>query len=149
MTLIDLVFPKLRLPETWSYKFLKSPVSEDASASSMVNVPKLCWNLHYSTFILFIDHFQVNWAGNRLSYWPGKCWDWLLTHWLPMKSILFFRETIWWYQFRWNYLKNTKLFLNFLLHFRNVDEILNIFRKKITLLDFVISKLRDLENVVR
>ena len=42
MTLIDLIFPKLRLPETWSYKFLKSPVSEDASASSMVNVPKLC-----------------------------------------------------------------------------------------------------------
>ena len=32
MTLIDFVFPKLRLPETRSYKF---PVSEDASASSM------------------------------------------------------------------------------------------------------------------
>ena len=37
----------------------------------------------------------------------------------------------------------------FLLRFRNLDEILNILRNKMTLVDFVISKLRDSENVVR
>ena len=42
MTLRDFVFPKLRTPETWSDKCLKSLVSEDASASNMVNTPNHC-----------------------------------------------------------------------------------------------------------
>ena len=37
-------------------KSLKRPVSEDASRSNMVNVPKHCWILHHSTLITFIDH---------------------------------------------------------------------------------------------
>ena len=60
MTLIDFVFPKLRLPKTLSDKCLKSPVSEDPSTSNVVSVPKHCSNLHHSTFIRFIDHCQVN-----------------------------------------------------------------------------------------
>ena len=42
-----------------------------------------------------------------------------------------------------------KNFLNFLLHFGNLKEILNILRQKVTIIDFVISKLRGSENVVR
>ena len=42
MTLIDFDFPKLRTPETWSDKCLKSPVSDIPSTSNMVNVPKHC-----------------------------------------------------------------------------------------------------------
>ena len=47
-----------------------------------------------------------------------------------MRSILFLIETIYRDQFGRNYLKNKKLFLNFFLNFRNLHEILNIFKKK-------------------
>ena len=63
MTLIDFVFSKIRTSKTYSYKFLKRNVSEDPSKSSMVNVPNHFWNLRHSTFIIFIDCCQVNWAG--------------------------------------------------------------------------------------
>ena len=56
MTLIDLVFPKLLPPKTWSDKCLKSPFSEDPSTSNMVNLPNCARNLHGSIFIRFIDH---------------------------------------------------------------------------------------------
>ena len=59
-----------------------------------------------------------------------------------MKSIPSLRETI-------NYTNSDtitsetkKLFLNFLLHFWNAAEILSILRKKMMLIDSVISKLR-------
>ena len=94
-------------------KFVKDPVSENPSTSKMLNVPKHCWNLHHSTFIIFIDHCQVNWVGKSLCYWHGKC----------------------------NYLRNKKHFPNFLLHFQNLDQILNILRKNMTLMYFVISKM--------
>ena len=108
--IVHFVFPKLRLPETWSYKCLKSPVSEDVSASSMVNVPKPCWDLNHRTFVRSIDHSQVNWVSKRLSYSHAKSFDCFLTHLLPMKSILFLIETIERYQFRCNYLTNKNFF---------------------------------------
>ena len=42
MTLIDLVFPKLRTPKTWSDKCLKSPVTGDPLTRNIVNLPKDC-----------------------------------------------------------------------------------------------------------
>ena len=42
MTLTAFVFPKLRSVKTWLSKRLKSPVSEDAWTSNMVNVPSHC-----------------------------------------------------------------------------------------------------------
>ena len=68
MTLIDFVFPKLRTLKTCSDKCLKNLVSEDPSTSNMVNGPKHCSNLHHITFIIIIDHCQVNWVGKSLSY---------------------------------------------------------------------------------
>ena len=130
-------------------KCLKSLVSEDASTRNMVNVHKHCRNLHDSTFIIFIDHCQGSWVGKNLSYWHAKSWDCLLTHWLQMESILFFRGTIERYQFRCNYLRNKKLFLNFLLHFLNLSEILNPFKKELTLIAFCISEITGSENFVR
>ena len=47
----------------------KSLVSEELSTSNMINVPKKCWNLRHSTFIIFLDYFQVSWIGKSLSYW--------------------------------------------------------------------------------
>ena len=94
MTLIDFVMSKLRTPKSWSDKSLKSPVSADPSTSNIVNVLKLCWNLHQWTFILLFDHWNVNWVGKTLPYWHGKSWDCLLKHWLSMKSIPILRERI-------------------------------------------------------
>ena len=95
MTLIDSVFSILRTQKTWSDKCLKGLVLEDPSTSNMVNLPKhdIC------------DTYQVNRASKRVSYWRAKSWDWLLIHWLPMKSFLFLIETIWRYQFRCNYVR--------------------------------------------
>ena len=94
MNLIDFVFPKLRTPKESSEKGLKSLNSDDLSPSNMVNVPNHCRNLHHIISIIFTDHFQVNWLGKSLCFSHGKCSDCLLTHWLPMKRILFSIETI-------------------------------------------------------
>ena len=94
MILTAFVFPKLRTLKTWLDKCLKSPVSEDASTSNMVNVPKHGSHLHHMVFIIFIDHCQVNRVRKSLYYWHAKSWDCLLTHWPPMKSILLLIEKI-------------------------------------------------------
>ena len=56
-----------RLGKTWLDKCRKSPVSEHPSTGSMVNGPKYCENLHDSTFIIFIDHWEKYWIGKTLS----------------------------------------------------------------------------------
>ena len=50
----------------WLDKCLKTPVSEDFSTSNMVNGPKHCWNLHESTFTMFIDNCELNSKGECL-----------------------------------------------------------------------------------
>ena len=119
-TLIGFIFPELRTPNTWLDKCVKSPVSEDPSRRNMVNVLNHCLNLHRITLIIFIEHCLFNWVGKSFSYSHAKSWDCFLTHWLPMKRILFLIETILWYQFRCNYLRNKKHFLNFLPLFWNL-----------------------------
>ena len=54
------------LRKTWLDKCLKSPVSEDPLTSNMVNCPKHCWILPWSTFIIFVDHCQENWVTKSL-----------------------------------------------------------------------------------
>ena len=66
-----------------------------------------------------------------------------------MTSILFLTENIWRNQFRSNYLKNEKLFLNYFLDFRNLHEILNICNKKMSFIADLFAKLRTPKNVVR
>ena len=66
-----------------------------------------------------------------------------------MTSILFVTENIWRNQFGSNYLKNEKLFFNFFLHFRNLHEILNICKKKMSFIADLFPKLRTPKNVVR
>ena len=100
---------------------------------NMVNVPKHCRNLHHTTFIIFIGHWRGNCVRKGLSYWHAKSCDCLLTHWLPMKSVLILIETIRRYQFRCNY---------FLLHFLNLAQILNVLNENMALIAFVFPKLR-------
>ena len=66
-----------------------------------------------------------------------------------MTSILFVTENIWRNQFGSNYLKNENLFLNFFLHFRNRQEILNICNKKMSFIADLFPKLRTPKNVLR
>ena len=141
MTLIDLVFPKLPPPKTWSDKCLKSPASDDPSTSNMVNVEKRSWNQHRSTFSIFIDHWQVNWVAKTLSSIHAKSWDCFLTHSLMMKSTLFLIETIERYQFRWNYLRK-KTFPQFFTEFLKCILSFKYFEQKMTLIDSVFPILR-------
>ena len=87
--LIDFVFPKLRTLKTWLDKCLESLVSENISKSNMGKEPRHCFSQHHSTFIIFMYQCQGNWLWASLLYWHVKSWDFLLKHWLPMRSILF------------------------------------------------------------
>ena len=58
MTLLPQYFITYGLPKTSLDKCLKSPVSEDTSASNMVNEPRHCSKLNESTFTIFIDPCQ-------------------------------------------------------------------------------------------
>ena len=83
MTITAFVFSKLRTLKTWLDKCLKSPVSEDPSTSNMVNVRKHYWNLHHSTFIIFLRHWPGNFVRKSLSYY----WS-LATKLCSKKSLL-------------------------------------------------------------
>ena len=125
---------------------LKRPLSEDPSTSKTPDVPKHFSNLHHNIFVSFVDRSQVKCVGKSLSYWHAKSWYCLLTHWLLMESILFLIETIYRYQFRYNYLRNKKLFLTTFLKSR-----LNFkhFEKKYDRHSFYILEFTDSENVAR
>ena len=59
-------FPNYGLRKTELHQRLKNPVSTDLSESNMVNAPKHCWNLHGSTFAIFIDQCECNWLAKSL-----------------------------------------------------------------------------------
>ena len=58
-----------------------------------------------------------------------------------MTSIPAVLYTIFFHSFKRYYLKNGRLFLDFLFHFRNVHEIENIFKKKGECSSLIISKI--------
>ena len=66
-----------------------------------------------------------------------------------MASILFLTEAIYYNIFRCIYLRNEKYFPNFFFHFRNLESILNIFKKNMTLIADVFLNLRTPKYVVR
>ena len=66
-----------------------------------------------------------------------------------MTSILLLTETNYYNIFRCIYLTNDKYFLNLFLHFLNLDSILKIFKKKMTLIADVFLNLRTAKNAVR
>ena len=52
-------------------------------------------------------------------------------------------------QFKCNYLKNEKLFLNFLFRFWNLHQILNVLKKRTIVIANVFPKLMTVKNLVR
>ena len=72
----------------------------------------------------------------------------LLTHWLPMGSILFNIAGICNSQFKRNYLKKEKLFRYFLSNFWNLNQVLSILKEKMMVLANVFPKLETVKNFV-
>ena len=138
-----------RLRNTLLHKCLKSLVSEDRPSSNMKNGPKQCRNLDDSTFTISIDPCECNWALKSCSELYAKSYESLLTHLLPIISILLLTEAICSNIFRCIYLTKEKLFLHFILHLRSLHSILNIFKKQMTLIADVFLNLRTPKNVVR
>ena len=66
-----------------------------------------------------------------------------------MKIILLLIETIFIKIFRWDYLRKKKIFLLSFLHFLNLDSILNIFKKKMTVIGDIFLNLGTPEKVVK
>ena len=66
-----------------------------------------------------------------------------------MKIILLLIETIFIKIFRWDYLRKKKNFLLSFLHFLNLDSILSIFKKKMTVIGDIFLNLGTPKNVVR
>ena len=66
-----------------------------------------------------------------------------------MASILFKIPRIWHSQFKCYYLKNEKLFLNFLSHFWNLHQILYILKEKMIVIANVFPKLQTVKNLIR
>ena len=94
-------------------KFLQSPVSEDLSASTMVNRTKPCWNLEDNNFTIILVHCEGNSVGKSLFEWYTQSYYCLLIHWPPITSIPFLLDTIYSNIFRCNYLRNEIYFLTF------------------------------------
>ena len=52
-------------------------------------------------------------------------------------------------QFKCNFLKNENLFFNFLFHFWNLHQILNILKEKMIVMTNAFPKLQTVKNLVR
>ena len=137
------------LRKRWLDKCLKSLAWEDPLTSNMVNGPKHCSKLNGRTFTIIIDRCEGERGWKSLLDWYAESLGCLLTHWLLITSILFWKETIYSNTFRCNYLRNEKCFLNFFFHFLNLNSILNSFKKKVTIIVDVFLNLQTAKNVVR
>ena len=121
------------LRKTCFLKCLKVPVSEHPLAIDVLMGPKQCWNLHDSTFTLLFHHSEINSVENT-TYSDQKSYDCLLTHWMPMTSILVMTGRTSCKPCKFNYLKIEKLLMKFSLSFWNINKILNILKKKMSLI---------------
>ena len=72
----------------------------------------------------------------------------MLTHGLPITSILFRIVRICCSLFKSSYIKNKKHFLGFLSNLRNLHQILNIFKKKKIVIANVFPKLANVQSLV-
>ena len=124
-----------------SLKCITGLVSENPLAVNVLTSPKNSWNLQKSTLILLFYHSGPNWA--RKSYFQSdlRFQDCLLTHWLPTTSILVVIGRIYRYQFKWNYLKNHRLFALHFFYIISSYMKFSMFWKKMSLIGQVFLKL--------
>ena len=129
------------------FKCIRGVVSENPLAVNPLTSPKNSWNLQKRTFILIFQHSGQNWVTKSCFYSDLRFQDFLLTRWLATSGILIVIERLCCYQFKSNYLKSHKFFRNFFfffdyyLHFRHLQSICNVLKKKMSLNGQVFAKL--------
>ena len=116
--------------------------------SQHVNVSQ---TLVKSAWARFYHIFSTLWrqTTSQISPWVQYGFLELLTYWLPMTIILFGIARIWRSLFTRNYLKNEKLFLSCLFHFWILQLILNIFKKRNSVIANVCPILQTVKDLVR
>ena len=142
-------FRNYRLWKTWLEHYLKGAVSQHALTVNMWKLCKHLQNLDESTFFRFFHHFQRSWFVKSLPFCYVKSLGFLLTYWLAMPTIVFKIARICHSQFKCNYLINEKSFPNFLFHFWNLHQILNILKKKMIAIPTFFRKLQNVKDLVR
>ena len=172
-------FPNYKLQNTWLDKCLKSPVSEHRWTVNMLHGPKQCCNMHGTTFIGFShqsERIRVRKSvPNTAEFCTAPLFSFFLTilkeiqfenvsfsdisilsavycfllYWQSILKILFVIGRIYSNQFKCFYLRNKKLFLNFLHYLWYLHKNFNIFKKRMSLRAFVFSRLRTSKDVVR
>ena len=143
------VFPKLKTLKGLLRNSLKGTVSEQALAVNMWKHPKCLLDFHQSAFIMFFLSFSGKLIWKMSHQVLCEILAVLLTYWPPMASILFKVVRICNTQFKCNYLKNNECFLNFLIHFLSLHQILSIFKNKMIVIPNVFPKLQTATILVR
>ena len=121
-------FQNYRLSKIRLDHLMKNATTEYPSRVNMLKDPKHIWNLHESTFIIFSHYYESKWFGKFVPWWSLKSRGCLLTHWMPITSVLFRIVRIWRSLLKCTSLKNKNLFPSFLFNSWNTQEILNIFK---------------------
>ena len=92
---------------------------------------------------------RENWFGKCHPHCYVKGNGCFLTHWVRMARIQFNIAVICKSQFKCTYLKNEKLFLNFLFHFRNLHQFLYILKKKMMVIANILPNLETVKILIR
>ena len=149
MIVIANVFPKLQtvkiLVTTPSKKcgFRTGLGSQHVKASQIL--AKSQWEQFYHIF----------WSFSRKLIWKmsplvlGESLRVFLNNWRLMTNILVKIARIWHDRFKWNSLKNEKLYLYFLFDFWNLHQILNLLKKRTIVIANVFPKLQTVKFFVR
>ena len=140
-------FGNYRLWKTSSDFSLKSTVSEHALTINMWKCLEYLQNVHWEQFYHVFHHSEWSWFRKRLPYIYVKSYWCFLTQWLPRPSILLNIRRICHSELKWNYLKNEKLFLDFLFRFWNLHQVLN--KKTMVVIADVFPKLQTVNKFVR
>ena len=102
---------------------------------------KFPWEAFYDVFLSFSMKLIWKMSPRVLCKILGV----LLTHWLPMASIMFKVVRICNSQLKCNYLKKEKLFLDFFFHFWIVHQILKTLKEKMIVIANIFLKLQTVK----
>ena len=122
------------LHRKWFLKCLKGPTSGHDSVNNVLAGAKHCSSHHGAGTTKCFLEYGKNIVKKNKSLSDLKSWNSLLTQWLPSTSIPVAICRISSNNFKRSYLRNEKLFLDFLLHFWNIHQVLNTLIKKMGLL---------------
>ena len=127
----------------------RSVVSEHALTVNMSKCPKILEKSPGEHFYHVFSSLslKLNWKMSPLVL--GEIVEAVVKTWLLMASILYKIGEIFNSQFKCNYLKNEKHFLNFLFHFWNPHQILKISKKRMIVIANVFPKLQTLNILLR